>query len=79
MGALVARLGGLDIGGLGTVHNGLASDSILYGPDVDVLMWDSSMTEKVKASQDLFHRQYILGGKIDPILWSLALAPMEHL
>lgn len=66
------------MGGLGTVHNALGSGSI-YGPDVDVLMWDSSMTEKDAASQDLFHRQYILGGGKVPILWSLALSTLTHL
>ena len=27
-------------GGLGTLHNGMAAGSI-YGPDVDLIMWDS--------------------------------------
>lgn len=58
-------------GGLGTVHNGIAAASV-YGPDVDVLMWDSSMTEKESHSQDLFHRQALLGGSKVPVLWTLA-------
>ena len=66
------------MGGLGTVHNALGSGSI-YGPDVDVLMWDSSMTEKDSANQDLFHRQYLLAGGKVPVLWSLALGTITHL
>jgi hypothetical protein len=43
-------------GGLGTVQSALASKSI-YGPDVDLLVWDSGMTEPNGAHVDLFARQ----------------------
>jgi hypothetical protein len=56
---------------MGTGQAGLGA-GYLYGKDVDVLMWDSSMTEGDEGSQDLLHRQYILGAQKVPILWSLA-------
>jgi hypothetical protein len=56
---------------MGTSQAGLGAGH-LYGKDVDVLMWDSSMTEGDLGSQDLLHRQYILGAEKVPILWSLA-------
>jgi hypothetical protein len=80
--AVFARLGvrhearNFGNGGLGTVHNAMAATSI-YGPDVDVLMWDSSMTEKGDRPKDLFHRQALMGGdgsynaKV-PVLWTNA-------
>jgi hypothetical protein len=44
-------------GGLGTAHNGIAAGST-YGPDVDLLMWDSGMTEgRDTAVLDMFARQ----------------------
>jgi hypothetical protein len=44
-------------GGLGTAHNGIAAGST-YGPDVDLLMWDSGMTEGRDAHVlDMFARQ----------------------
>ena len=57
-------------GGLGTVHNGMAAGDI-YGQDVDMLMWDSGMTEKTKGQIDLFHRQGLLASphKV-PVLWT---------
>lgn len=54
-------------GGLGTLHNALGSGSI-YGNDIDVLLWDSGMTERSPAQIELFHRQAILGGKKVPML-----------
>jgi hypothetical protein len=42
-------------------------------------MWDSSMTEGDEGSQDLLHRQYILGAQKVPILWSLAGNPIINL
>ncbi len=57
-------------GGLGTVHNGMAAGDI-YGHDVDMLMWDSSMTENNNRPQELFHRQGLLGSKHKvPVLWT---------
>ena len=57
-------------GGLGTIHNAAAAGSI-YGPDVDMLMWDSGMTEKSIAYKHLFHIQGLIGGFKVPILWSM--------
>eukprot|EP00934_Nitzschia_sp_Nitz4_P005318 Nitzschia sp. Nitz4//scaffold398_size17708//4157//6632//NITZ4_008802-RA/size17708-augustus-gene-0.22-mRNA-1//1//CDS//3329550300//5308//frame0 len=65
-------------GGLGTLHNALAAGSI-YGPDVDLLMWDSSMTEKDGRSIDLFARQALLGGIKVPVLWSLSTNILQYL
>jgi hypothetical protein len=46
-------------GGLGTVQSALASKSI-YGPDIDLLVWDSGMTEPNGAHVDLFARQGLI-------------------
>mmetsp|Transcript_15996 Transcript_15996/g.23525 ORF Transcript_15996/g.23525 Transcript_15996/m.23525 type:complete len:935 (+) Transcript_15996:62-2866(+) len=54
-------------GGLGTLQGALGSGSI-YGNEVDVIVWDSSMTEKSAAHIDLFERQAILGGNRAPFL-----------
>ncbi|KAG7347364.1 hypothetical protein IV203_016069 [Nitzschia inconspicua] len=59
-------------GGLGTVQHGMGSASV-YGPDVDVLMWDSGMTEGNKGFQEIMHRQVLLGGLKVPILWTEAV------
>jgi hypothetical protein len=48
-------------GGLGTIQNGMGASS-LYGPDVDVLLWDSGMTEKKSQNVEVMARQAILGG-----------------
>lgn len=70
---VLARLGvqlitrNLAQGGLGTLHNALGSGSI-YGNDIDVILWDSGMTEKAPAHIELFMRQAILGGKKVPML-----------
>ena len=59
-------------GGLGTGHNGLGASSI-YGPDIDILMWDSGMTEgRDEKAIDLMHRQQLLGGVKVPFLLSLS-------
>jgi len=56
-------------GGLGTMQHGLGSGDI-YGDNVDMLIWDSSMTEKHdRYAIDLFYRQALIGGKRAPILW----------
>ena len=57
-------------GGLGTLQNGLAASS-LYGPDVDMLMWDSSMTEPSDKAVDMLSRQAILGGSKVPFFINL--------
>ena len=36
-------------GGLGTLHNAMAAGSI-YGPDIDMIMWDSGTCETDVAS-----------------------------
>jgi hypothetical protein len=56
-------------GGLGTIHNGLGAGSV-YGPDVDVLMWDSMMTEGEDAAPEVMARQPILGGIKVPAIWT---------
>jgi hypothetical protein len=56
-------------GGMGTVQAALAGVSV-YG-DADVVLWDSSMTEKDGRAQDLFFRQALLAGKRVPILFDM--------
>lgn len=56
----------LAMGGLGTIHYSLGAKT-LYG-EADVMMWDSSMTEKGGADQDLFHKQVMMGGERFPVL-----------
>ena len=70
-----ARLGvklitrNVGMGGLGTVHNGMGSGSI-YGDEVDLLLWDSGMTEGGnKDFIDLYLRQGLLGGNRIPVVW----------
>jgi hypothetical protein len=72
---ILARLGithkshNFGMGGLGTIQNALGAQS-LYGGAIDILMWDSSMTEGDGPSRDLFARAGILAGtdKV-PLLW----------
>lgn len=56
-------------GGLGTIQNALGAGS-LYGNEIDVLLWDSGMTEgpDLKAI-DMFGRQGMIGGNRVPFLW----------
>jgi len=71
--AVFSRLGvrhqarNVGLGGLGTTQTGVATKQIL-GHDVDVLMWDSGMTEKEAEARDMFFRQGILGGGKVPML-----------
>jgi hypothetical protein len=72
---VLARLGvhhkshNFGMGGLGTIQNSLGAKD-LYGTDVaDVMIWDSSMTEKDSPSRDLFARSALLSGKRVPVLW----------
>jgi hypothetical protein len=58
----------IGMGGMGTIQNALAAGSI-YGKHVDILMWDSGMTEKGAKHLDLFARQAILGFDRVPVLW----------
>ena len=55
-------------GGLGTLQSALGSGSI-YGDEIDMLVWDSGMTEKEDRYIDLFYRQALLAGKRSPFLW----------
>jgi hypothetical protein len=53
-------------GGMGTVQASLAGQTI-YG-EKDVMLWDSSMTEKSVGAQELFMRQMLLTGHRVPRL-----------
>jgi hypothetical protein len=65
-------------GGLGTLQHGMGAGSC-YGPDVDVLMWDSSMTENEHVAPDAMARQQILGGLKVPALWTLRASTAKML
>jgi len=79
-----ARLGvhfeahNMAMGGLGTVHNAIAAGDI-YGKEIDILMWDSSMTEKKDSLYDVFARQGLISGNRVPILWSGIPAGLKRL
>lgn len=70
---VLARLGvyhesrNFGMGGLGTLQNAMAMGDI-YGHDIDMLLWDSGMTEKGADQQDLFFRQALLSMDRTPIL-----------
>jgi hypothetical protein len=53
-------------GGMGTAQAALAGGGV-YG-EKDVMLWDSSMTEKSNGMQDLFMRQMLLTGHRVPVL-----------
>jgi hypothetical protein len=69
-----ARLGvffrahNVGMGGLGTAHNAAGAKDI-YGDDIDILMWDSGMTEKSWPHIDLFFRQNFISGRKVPVIW----------
>lgn len=76
MAPVLARLGvklvthNMSQGGLGTIQNAMAAGD-LYGKEIDLLLWDSSMTEKSGTPQaDFFFRQGLLGGNKVPVVWS---------
>jgi hypothetical protein len=75
MAPIFARLGvqlitrNLSQGGLGTLHNVMGAGS-LYGNEIDLLLWDSGMTENTPAHIDLFIRQGLIGGNRVPIVWA---------
>jgi len=52
-------------GGMGTIQTGIAAAAVM-GPDVDILVWDSGMTEKGPAI-GVLAVQYMLGGNRVPI------------
>ena len=72
---IFARLGvtlitrNLSQGGLGTLHNAMGAGS-LYGSDIDLLLWDSGMTEPGPVHIDLFIRQGLIGGNRVPVVWA---------
>jgi hypothetical protein len=55
-------------GGLGTLHSSMGFAS-LYGDDIDLLIWDSGMTENVPAHIELFFRQALMQPKV-PVIWN---------
>lgn len=58
------------MGGLGTVQSAMGAQDI-YGRDVDILIWDSGMTESNDSPDfDLFARQGLLGSVRAPVLWA---------
>jgi len=70
-----ARLGvklitrNVGLGGMGTIQNGIGSGSI-YGDEIDLLLWDSGMTENGYLDHiDIFYRQALLAGNRVPVLW----------
>ena len=75
MAPIFARLGvklitrNMSQGGLGTMHNVLGAGS-LYGSEIDLLLWDSGMTENHPAHIDLFIRQGLIGGNRVPVVWA---------
>ena len=79
MAPIFARLGvklitrNFGMGGLGTLHNALGSGSI-YGNEVDLLLWDSGMTEPEGPSHDVFVRQGLMGGTRVPVIWGRGIS-----
>lgn len=67
-------------GGLGTMQAALGSKDI-YGSEVDVIVWDSSMTEKSDKAYELFARQALLQNRA-PVLyhgmWKIQQALYEN-
>ena len=55
------------MGGLGTLQSSMAAGDI-YGRDIDVLIWDSGMTEGDQRFNDVFRRQGIISGNKVPVL-----------
>jgi hypothetical protein len=55
-------------GGLGTVQGAMGSAGI-YGDEIDLMIWDSGMTERAPEHIDLFLRQALIGGKRVPAVW----------
>ncbi|KAL7570024.1 hypothetical protein ACA910_017066 [Epithemia clementina (nom. ined.)] len=56
------------MGGLGTLHSSVGSGDI-YGKDVDILMWDSGMTEREKEARGIMAIQALVGIDRAPFLW----------
>jgi hypothetical protein len=58
------------MGGLGTLHNALGSKDI-YGEDIDILYWDSQMTENNAEEVRYFAKAGLISGKRAPVLWNM--------
>lgn len=71
---IFARLGvkmsgrNFGMGGLGTLHNTVAGGDI-FGRDVDILMWDSGMTERELEARGIMAVQGLVGIDKAPLLW----------
>lgn len=65
-------------GGMGTIHKTMGSLD-MYGENIDVLIWDSSMTEKEAYAISLFYRQQLMSGKHIPVLISGPGGPFDIL
>jgi hypothetical protein len=55
-------------GGMSTIQGAMGSASI-YGDEIDLILWDSGMTERVAEHTDLFLRQALIAGKRVPVVW----------
>jgi len=79
MAPIFARLGvklitrNVAMGGLGTIQHALGSAGI-YGDEIDLLLWDSGMTEgRDQPAMDMFLRQGLIGGKRVPVIWGYGI------
>ncbi|GKY98310.1 hypothetical protein MPSEU_000788600 [Mayamaea pseudoterrestris] len=69
-----ARLGvffrahNVGMGGLGTAHNAMGAKDI-YGTEIDILDWDSEMTEK-NPFVEYFLRAGLVSGNRVPVIWN---------
>jgi len=52
------------MGGMGTIHNSIGMGAI-YGQDIDLIRWDSGMTEG-SPNMDVFYRQAVASGQKVP-------------
>lgn len=78
MAPIFARLGvrlitrNMGNGGLGTLQASLGM-SWIYGDEIDLLLWDSKMTEGSGPDQDIFIRQGLIGGKRVPVILGMEM------
>lgn len=74
MAPILARLGvklitrNMSQGGMGTLHSSLGFTD-LYGDAIDLLLWDTGMTEPEEVAIDVFYRQALLSGRKVPVIW----------
>lgn len=84
MAPIMARLGvklrthNFSQGGLGTLQNAMGMKS-LYGAGIDILLWDSGMTETDASHIDLYARQGLVSGTKVPLLLGGNWAVMKFL